>query len=343
MARQKLIIVFLTLLILPITSDAQFSSKVTKVGTTTAQFLKIDVGARAIGMGGAFVASANDATSLYWNPAGIAAAARNEIHAMHVNWLGGTNFDFAALVLPLGDFGTVGANVTSLSVPEMEVRSVFYPEGTGERFGAGDLAAGLSYARMLTDGFAIGFTAKYIRQYVWDMSANGVALDFGTLFTTGFHGMTLGMSISNFGNKIRYEGKNTRIFYDYNPGEFGDNDKLPANLQTDKWSLPLLFRVGIALPLWDDSANRLMFAVDAIHPNDDTENLNLGAEYAVKKRLFLRAGFKALGSRDSEEGLTLGAGFDSALVANINLRLDYAWADWGRLNSVHRFSLAMLF
>jgi hypothetical protein len=343
MMKQKLITFLMILLVLPLTLHAQFSSKITKVGTTAAQFLKIDAGARAIGMGGAFVAAANDATSLYWNPAGIAGVERKEIHVMHANWLGDTDFDFAAVVLPLGEFGSFGVNVTALSMPEMEVRTVFYPEGTGEQFGAGDLAAGISYARMLTDRFAIGFTAKYIRQHIWDMSASSVALDFGTLFTTGFHGMTLGMSISNFGNKMRYEGKNTQIFYDFDPTEFGDNDKLPANLQTDKWSLPLLFRVGIAMPVWNNDTNRLMFAVDAIHPNDDTENLNLGAEYAFNKRVFLRGGFKALGSKDSEEGLTLGAGFDSSPIGATNLRVDYAWADWGRLNAVHRFSLAILF
>ncbi|MDZ7288531.1 MAG: PorV/PorQ family protein [candidate division KSB1 bacterium] len=343
MTTTKLTIPIIALLAVPITSHAQFSSKITKVGTTVAQFLKIDVGGRAIGMGGAFVAAANDATSLYWNPAGIAGSERSEVHLMHADWLADTNFDFAGVVLPLGAFGTLGASVTSLSMPEMEVRTVFYPEGTGERFGAGDVATGVSYARMLTDRFAIGFTAKYIRQHIWDMSASSVALDFGTLFTTGFHGMRLGMSISNFGNKMRYEGKNTRVFYDQNPWEFGDNDKLPAHLQTDKWSLPLLFRVGIAMPVFDSEVNRLLIAADAIHPNDDNENVNLGAEYAFKKWLFLRAGFKALGSRDSEEGLTFGAGFDSAIIGSTNLRVDYAWADWGRLSSVHRFSLALRF
>jgi hypothetical protein len=341
--RTLTIILLLILLSVPVTADAQFRSKITKVGTTTAQFLKIEVGARAIGMGGAFVAVANDATSLYWNPAGIALSTSNEVHLMHANWLAGTNFDFAAIVLPLGTFGSLGVSITSLSVPEMEVRTVFYPEGTGQRFGAGDLSASVSFARMLTDRFAIGFSGKYIRQHIWDMSASSVALDFGTLFHTGFRGMTLGMSISNFGNKMRYEGKNIRIFYDFNPGEFGDNDKLPAYLETDRWSLPLLFRVGIAMPVVDGRTNKLMLAVDAMHPNDDTENLNLGAEYAFNNLVFLRAGFKAVGRRDSEEGLTFGAGLRTALPGATRLHVDYAWADWGRLNSVHRFSLAILF
>lgn len=340
MVKQKLTITATVLLSVPMISHAQL---ITKAGTTAAQFLKIDVGGRAIGMGGAFVAAANDATSLYWNAAGIAGVERKEIHVMHANWLADTNFDFAGVVLPLGAFGTLGASVTSLSMPEMEVRTVFYPEGTGERFTAGDLAAGLSYARMLTDRFAIGFTAKYVRQHIWDMSASSVALDFGTRFTTDFHGMILGMSISNFGNKMRFEGKNTRVFYDFSDAEYGDNDKLPAYLQTDKWSLPLLFRVGVAMPVLNNEANRLMVAADATHPNDDTENLNLGVEYAFRKWIFLRAGYKALGSRDSEEGLTLGAGFDSAIFGATRLRVDYAWADWGRLSSVNRFSFALGF
>ena len=52
--------------------------EVTKVGTTAAKFLSIPVGARAVGMGGAFVAVADDASSLYWNPAGIARLSQSE-------------------------------------------------------------------------------------------------------------------------------------------------------------------------------------------------------------------------------------------------------------------------
>jgi hypothetical protein len=58
-----------------------------KVGTTAAQFLKIGVGSRAVGMGGAFVAVADDITSLYWNPGGLGRLNHNEAFSFILNGL----------------------------------------------------------------------------------------------------------------------------------------------------------------------------------------------------------------------------------------------------------------
>ena len=137
---------------------------VSKSGTTAAVFLEIPVGARAMGMGGAFVGTANDVTSLYWNTAGIARLPRNEALFAHNEWLADTKFDYAALAVPLEDFGTLGLSFTSLSMDDMLVRTVEKPDGTGERFSAGSFAVGLHYARNLSEKFSIGFTAKYISE-----------------------------------------------------------------------------------------------------------------------------------------------------------------------------------
>ena len=100
------------------------SQNVSKTGTTAASFLEISVGASAIGMGGAFVSLANDASSLYWNPGGAANLEKYEALISHSEWIGETNFDFAALVLPLGEFGTLGFSFTSLNMDDMKVRTV---------------------------------------------------------------------------------------------------------------------------------------------------------------------------------------------------------------------------
>ena len=110
---------------------AQTSTSITQVGTSAAAFLNIQVGARGMAMGGAFVASANDASALYWNPAGIARLPKGEAMVMHTNWLAGTDFDFGAIVIPLG-FGAIGGSITSLTNGDMELRNVEMLEGTGE-------------------------------------------------------------------------------------------------------------------------------------------------------------------------------------------------------------------
>ncbi|NIV13319.1 MAG: PorV/PorQ family protein, partial [Aliifodinibius sp.] len=166
----------------------QFSGKVSNVGTTAAPFLEIGVGARALGMGGAFVSTANDASALYWNPAGLGRLQQLEVMFVHTEWIADITFDYVGAVLPLGRYGALGASITTLNMGEMQVRTILQPEGTGELFDAKDMALGISYGLNLTDRFSIGFNSKYIYQKIWKETAQGFAIDIGTLFTTGFNG-----------------------------------------------------------------------------------------------------------------------------------------------------------
>jgi len=335
---------FIIALILNAPLNAQFIKDVSKVGTTAAPFLSIEVGARAIAMGGAFAAVANDATALFWNPAGLAGlTGAGEVTLNHTDWLADISFDYAGAVLSLGRTGNIGLSFTSLTMGEMEVRTVTYPEGTGEKFGASDFAIGASYARTLTDRFSIGFTTKYINQKLWHESASSFAIDIGTLFRTQFNGMTIGMSICNFGNKMQLTGSDTQVPVDVAPDKEGNNSKIVGNMKTDKWSLPLIFRFGVAMNVINNYNYRWTVALDAMHPNDNTEYLNVGTEYAIRNFVFLRAGYKNLFMKDSEEGLTAGAGLAYKLLGNVSLNLDYAYGDFGILENVQRFTFAIRF
>ncbi|MGQ9853118.1 MAG: PorV/PorQ family protein [Candidatus Oleimicrobiaceae bacterium] len=319
--------------------SAQEGRSVSNVGTTAAPFLEIGIGARAVGMGGAFVGTANDASALHWNPAGLARLSQVELLFVHTDWLCGLDFDFAGAVLPLGRWGSVGASVTALSMSDMPVRTVEMPQGTGENFSAGDLALALSYSISLTDRFSIGFTGKYIYQSIWKESAWGVALDIGTLFITGFHGMRIGAALRNFGTDMRMQGDDLLIFHDPDPKKLGNNDRIFADLKTDPWPLPLTFQVGVAMEAWNSPMHRLTLASDAVHPTDNTESLHVGCEYAFREMFFLRAGYNNLFLRDGEEGLTLGTGVAVRLPGNRAICVDYAYADFGRLENVHRLSI----
>lgn len=333
------------LLIITLSNSAfsQFAVDVSKVSTTAAPFLEIEVGSRAVGMGSAFVAVANDVTALYWNVAGISRLKQNELVLIHTTWIAGINYNYVGGAFLIDRLGTIGFSITSLGTDEMKVRTVDEPEGTGERFSVSDLAFGVAFARNLTDRFSIGFNAKYIRQNIWNMSATGFAIDIGTLFITQFSGLKIGMSVSNFGGKMQMLGKGTFVNYDLAPTQEGSNDRIPANLITDKFPLPLIFRVGLALDVLKSGSNHLTLAVDAAHPNDNTEYVNLGLEYVINNRFFLRTGYKNLFMLDSEEGLTLGAGLKQRISRSAKLVIDYSYQDFGRLNNAQRFSLSLEF
>ena len=345
-AVRKILLVLLSIALLTSCSRSQPAGRnVSKVGTTAATFLEIPVGARAIGMGGAFVGTADDVTSLYWNPAGIARLPMREAMFNHTAWIADLSYDFAGVAIPIPDFGSIGLSFNALSMPDMAVRTVEKPDGTGEMFSAGSLAMGLHYARSLSDRFAIGFTAKYISEKIWNMQAQAFALDAGVLFTTHFfNGMRIGASITNFGTDMQLTGRDTRTFHAIDPTKMGSNDLITQNIELDSWSLPLNFQIGVAADVVKSDANTLTLALDALHPADNYESINVGAEYSFERMLFIRGGYQSLFLTDGEGGLCFGAGVIVNMYGdNMRARFDYAYSDLGRLKAVNVFALSVLF
>jgi hypothetical protein len=343
--RKQLSIFMLLLVCICFYSGEMSAQQNSKVGTTAASFLEIGVGANAGAMGGAFVSIADNASAIYWNMSGIANITQNEVLVVHTNWIAQTNFDFAAVVLPLGNFGNLGFSFTSLSMADMLVRTVDLPEGTGEYFSAGDLAIGISYARNLTDRFSIGISGKFIQQSIWHESATGFALDIGTLFRTDlFGGMVIGASMSNFGTPMQLAGRDTRQFISVDNAQLGTNSSIPSDIEMDSWDLPLIFQIGISTKVINTQDYKLTIALDAIHPNDDYESMNVGTELSFQNFLFIRGGYQSLFLKDSEGGLTLGFGVNTKMLfSNTTLSFDYAYRDFGRLEGVHTFSLDIKF
>jgi hypothetical protein len=153
----------------------------------------------------------------------------------------------------------------------------------------------------------------------------------------------LGASVSNFGPRAGYDGRDLYVDIDLDPDKHGDNDLLPAEFRTDKFSLPTIFRVGISAPIQVGSSNKFTLAVDAVHPNDNLEKVNVGAEWEFKEIFSLRGGYRDLFIPDSEGGLTLGAGIRMSMIEMYNVHFDYAWSDYGRLNDVHRITIGFSF
>jgi hypothetical protein len=323
--------------------DRLSSSDISKVGTSVAQFLKIGVSARTIAMGEAFVAVANDVSAIHVNPAGLSRIYANEAMFTHTNWIANTNYDFGAFALNLGTVGTLGIMVQAFSSGDMAVRTVEVPDGTGEFFRVQNLAGAISYARNLTETFSVGLNVKYIHEEIWHMSANGFAVDIGTLFYTPFWDIVLGASITNFGTTMKLSGRDVKFAHDPDPSNTGNVSVVNAEHEMLSYSLPLRFQVGVAKDLIKSEYNRMTIAVDALHPNDNYGSVNVGAEYGWKELVFLRAGYKSLFLADTEEGLTLGFGANIRISGTFYIKADYAYADFGRLENAQRFSLAVRF
>jgi opacity protein-like surface antigen len=321
-----------------------------KVGTTAAQFLGISVGARAIAMGSAYVASLGDVSSLYWNPGSVVQSSRNQISFVNTEWLADTRFRWAGVMLNLDGDNAVGLSFTQLDYGEEDVTTVASPEGTGERWSAKDLVIGLSYSRRLTDRFSIGGSAKYVNQTIYNESASNITFDLGLLFITDFNDMRIGMSMSNFGGDLSLDGRDLLQRVDIDPANAGSSKTLVGRLKTDSWPMPLLFRVGVAMDVFKSDLLTLTAAVDGLRPNDNSESVNVGAEAGFRDMFFVRGGYKSLFGGEpptkkdvQQDGLTLGAGVKYAFEGVATIQIDYAFMKFGLFGNLNTIALAIAF
>lgn len=328
---------FIFLAVLTAQSIAQSNT-----GTTIGQFLLIEPSARYAAMGNAAVASADEISAAYYNPGAIGRLDGYGIQFTHSMWLADITYNYAVALVGMGEIGNLYFNVTSLNSGEMDVRTVEQPLGTGERFTVSDIALGIGYGRRLTNRFSMGVQLTYIQETIFHSSLSTVAINVGTMFDLTEDGLVLGASISNYGLPGSYSGRDLRIQYDLNEEKYGDNSALPGEAVTDEFPLPVLFRVGLTYPVQINNSNSVKVAVNAYHPNDNTESISFGAEWMISDILALRGGYQNMFLKDSEVGLTLGTGLIIG-IQDYKMQIDYAWADHGRLKNTQRFTVGIIF
>lgn len=295
-----------------------------RAGISTAQFLKIGVGGRATAMGDAFVAVANDVSALYWNPAGLTQFSDNQIIFSHNQWVVDINHDFVGAVYHLDDANSFGVSLTALTMDEMKVTTEYAPFGTGEYFGFSDVGISVSYSRKMTDQFSFGGTVRYIEETLDKLKMRGFMIDLGTYYWTGLGSTRFAVTVSNFGNDLAPDGEVVLV---------GNRTKS----EWQSFSPPTMFRIGFAFEPYEDEQHRVTTSIQLNHPNDNSENVSLGAEYAWNKMFFARGGYKF---NVEEQNYSFGAGVNVPIsIANVSV--DYAFANFSRLGSAHRFSIIL--
>jgi long-subunit fatty acid transport protein len=295
-----------------------------RAGISTAQFLKIGVGGRATAMGDAFVAVANDVSALYWNPAGLTQFSDNQIIFSHNQWVVDINHDFVGAVYHLDDANSFGVSLTALTMDEMKVTTEYAPFGTGEYFGFSDVGISVSYSRKMTDQFSFGGTVRYIEETLDKLKMRGFMIDLGTYYWTGLGSTRFAVTVSNFGNDLAPDGEVVLV---------GNRTKS----EWQSFSPPTMFRIGFAFEPYEDEQHRVTTSIQLNHPNDNSENVSLGAEYVWNKMFFARGGYKF---NVEEQNYSFGAGVNVPIsIANVSV--DYAFANFSRLGSAHRFSIIL--
>lgn len=319
---------------LPASLEAQpgiAPNEIERAGQSGWQFLKINGDARQAAMAGAYTAiSHGDANAIFGNPASLADIAGFNVQVNALKWVADIGHQSVAFAASLGDVGVVGVSLAMLDygdIPET-INSATAAGGTtavvtGNTFGANDIAAGVSYARQITDRLSVGGNVRWMRQTIAELSMSNWSVDFGTLYHTGFRSLRIAVTARNFGPDSRFGGWSEEY-----------------QTESDNVRLPLDFRAGVAMDFLDyeQSPHLLTVIVEGDHPNDGKEKFHLGISYCFDNTFFLRGGYKF--NYDVQQ-FTFGAGI-SYPIGNTVATINYAYVDFGELTRVHMISLGVV-
>jgi hypothetical protein len=306
------------------------------LGASGAQFLKIPLGAKESAMGGGVIALTDDASSIFWNPAGIAKVEGVNLQFTYMKWFDLFTMNAAAVAYNMGDVGVIGGSVESFSTGQIEITTEQSPNGTGQYYDVQDIAIGVTYARFLTTDFNVGVTIKYINQEIWHENAAGFAFDLGTQYKLDFHNLTIAMSMTNFGGNLQFEGEDLETRKQYDPN-YPLSRLAPADLRTTSYPLPLNFQVGIGFDIYRSDFIKIIGGIDAVHPNDNKERIQIGSQISVFDRFFIRGGY--LYNHDTQN-YAFGAGANFP-TGNTLIDFAYSYSNYNILPAVHRISIGL--
>lgn len=310
-----------------------------KLAQTGMKFLNVITDARTMSLGGAVTALEQGASSLFFNPAGMARTSSvADFTIGRVQWIADIRHDYvSAAISPFnGEYGVLGLMIHSVNYGKLDgtIRSTTNAAGFIDlgQFSPYALMVGVGYARVLSDKFAVGGAVKWVRQ---DLGSGVVALvtsgytksgnvadlyafDFGLNYHTGFKSLQFGMAIRNFSKEARFIDEG--------------------------FQLPLTFKIGAAMDVLDFASvdqgmHKLVVGIDAEHPRDFVETVQVGAEYLYDNMLAFRTGFV---SHADEHQFSFGLGLqlDPGLY---RAGLDYAYTPFGIFDNVHTFTLKLTF
>lgn len=325
-----------TIALILIFAAGLFAQGFRNVGHAGANFLQIPVEPIGASLGNSGVAHITGVEGLYWNPAAITHSKDTELMVSHVDWIIDTQLQFIGLTHRFDDFGTVGLSVTALTMDDMEITTETSPNGTGRFFSAGSYAFGLTFAKRLIDRFSFGATVKYIYEFIWETNGSAIAFDFGSVYTTEFYNLRIGMRLANFGGDVTFEGdpidnKNDVI---ENSGMTYTNDPRLERI-SEEYALPQLFNVGIAIDPYSTDNHRLTITSAVNDPNDNDTQVIFGGEYAFQEMIFLRGGYKL---NFEEQGFSFGLGLNYE-IAGVQTQFNYGYSAFGILGSINFLSL----
>ena len=341
----------------------------TAYGGASGEFLLLGAGARGTALGGAYAALATDVTAMYYNPAGLAQLARPGVMLTTSQYIADTKYAWAGIAFPLaGGVRSVGVSLGSFGFSDQPIYTLTDPDGNGRTYSVRQTFISGTLAQNFSDRFSAGVTLKFINDRLGTAKASGVAVDFGTNFhaSVGARPIRASFVIQNLGTNLQHSGEDLIVGVTRQP-PLGTVDvpqePQSAALSTSSWTLPVLFRVGVALDLVAQGSNHLTVLSEFTQPNNTKPGAGAGFEWALQNigqrgfsvaargsytiqpdnqvnDLVIGIPTKESSGTFTADGLSLGGGLEYAR-GQTRLGFDYAWKNMGTLGSVNFLSFSI--
>jgi Type IX secretion system protein PorV len=295
-------------------AETYFNEKA--IGTTSADFLNLPVGARAAAMGGAYTAISEDASAIFWNPAGLVQISKLSAIFMRTAYVADINYQYMAYAHRLGYDSVIAASALVTDIGAINQTDI-----SGNRIGTftpQDQVITLSYSKAILEfsdkekDLSMGISIKHIKSKIVSETSS-FAGDFG-IMTYNFTALPyrLGIMFSNFGQGLKFDQESN--------------------------ALPMTLKLAGAL----NPFKNFLLSADVVLPKQDKPNFILGAELNTQPneltKLSIRGGLNSQLLRDNLSGFSFGLGATLHFFS-----LDYAFTPMGELGTAHRMSITFDF
>ena len=346
-------------------------------GTTSAEFLLLGVNARGTALGGSYITVATDVGGTNANPAALALMTRPGAQFSQFDYVADTKLNWGAVAFPFGGGARAfGVQFGTFGFSDQPVYTAEAPEGTGELYDVSESFLGLTLAQNFSDRFSVGITLKGIFDQLGQTSGSAFALDFGTHFHSNLNGKPIrfAFALTNLGTSLKYDGDGIRVGTprDSIPGQDEvPNLNQPSLLRTTGFSLPTMFRVGLAYDILASGNNRFTLMGEFNQNRSNKAAFGFGAELAAAKLGGSGFGVALRGSGSSAPANnysldSFGVGDDETdcdpgelcvvnndkvrfafggglmyETAGFNVGFDYAWKKMGLLGNTSFFTVSL--
>lgn len=318
--------IILILLVVMFAASISYAGPRKKYGTSAAPELLIPVGSVGTSLLGSNMSYISGVDAMYWNPAGLADIKSRTGEAMfsHVNYFADMKLEYVTVASKVGNLGVIGAGVKSFNIGEIEQTTEIAPEGTGTIFKPTYITANLSFARQMTDRIRFGANVKVISESVADVSANGVAFDFGIQYRGGTTGFNFGIAIKNLGPTMRFDGSGLDRTIQGINGQITTQRVILQN-----FDLPTALDMGISWGKMFKNDVGVNLGMSFTNNSFTSDEFKFGLEATYKNIIYVRGAYNYLVDKQSDSDLSifgpsLGAGIHYP-VGGVNIGFDYAY------------------